>query len=56
MDALAAPMKDYEDALVAACAARNKIGYIVTRNIKDYEQSKVPAILPDDFLKMVETE
>ena len=56
MDALAAPMKDYEDALVAACAARNKIGYIVTRNIKDYEQSKVQAILPDDFLKMVETE
>lgn len=56
MDALAAPMKDYEDALVAACAARNKLDYIVTRNIKDYEQSKVQAILPDDFLKMVETE
>lgn len=27
--------------------------YIVTRNIKDYEKSKVKALLPNDFIQFV---
>lgn len=52
-DALLLDMKDYEDAVVSCCAQRNQIDYIVTRNVKDYKQSKVKALLPDDFVKLV---
>ena len=52
-DALLLDMRDYEDAVVSCCAKRNQIDYIVTRNIKDYKQSKVRALLPDDFVKLV---
>ena len=52
-DALLLDMKDYEDAVVSCCAQRNQMNYIVTRNVKDYKQSKVKALLPDDFVKLV---
>lgn len=52
-DALLLDMKDYEDAVVSCCAQRNKMDYIVTRNVKDYKQSKIKALLPDDFVKLV---
>lgn len=52
-EALLSSMKDYEDAVVSYCAYRSQIDYIVTRNIKDYEQSKVKALLPDDFIDLV---
>ena len=52
-DALLSDMKDYEDAVISCCAKRNQMDYIVTRNIKDYEKSKVKALLPDDFIKLV---
>ena len=44
-DALLIDIKDYEEAVISCCANHNKIDYIVTRNIKDYNQSKVKAIL-----------
>ncbi len=52
-EALLTEMSDYEDSVISCCAARNHIDYIVTRNIKDYEKSKVQAILPDQLLRMV---
>lgn len=52
-EALLSEMGDYEDAVVSSCALRNHIDYIVTRNIKDYGNSKVEAILPDQLLKMI---
>ena len=52
-EALLLDMKDYEDAVVSCCANRNQINYIVTRNIKDYEKSKVRAIFPDELIEMV---
>lgn len=52
-EALGSDMNDYEDAVISCCAVRNHIDYIVTRNIKDYEKSKVHAILPDEFIKMI---
>lgn len=43
--------KDYEDALQSVCAARIKANYIITRNIKDFEESKVTAIKPSELLE-----
>lgn len=52
-EALLTEMSDYEDSVISCCAARNHIDYIVTRNIKDYEKSKVQVILPNQLLRMV---
>ena len=52
-EALSSKVKDYEDAVIASCASRNQMDYIVTRNIKDYKYSKVKALLPDELLKLV---
>lgn len=53
LQALLTDMNDYEDSVVSCCAKRNKMEYIVTRNIKDYKNSKVQAMLPDEFIRMV---
>jgi len=50
-NALASEMPDYEDALLACCAKRQKARYIVTRNEKDFNESPVPAIAPQAFLE-----
>ena len=52
-EALSSRVKDYEDAVIASCANRNQMDYIVTRNIRDYEHSKVKTVLPDELLKCV---
>lgn len=54
MDALASEIKDYEDAVVACCAYRSQMDYIVTRNIKDYAASKVRVILPGEFINFIQ--
>lgn len=48
--ALMRAMPDCEDAVVDAVAERSGASYILTRNIKDFTGSVVPAILPADFL------
>ena len=53
LEALSCNIKDYEDAVVSCCLYKNQMQYIVTRNVKDYEQSKVPAILPDEFIMLI---
>ena len=45
--------KDYEDAIQSACATRIKANYIVTRNIKDFSESKVTAIKPAELLDRI---
>lgn len=52
-DALLTDMIDYEISVISCSAAHNNIDYIVTRNIKDYEKSKVQAILPNQLIGMV---
>lgn len=49
--ALMCSMPDFEDAVVDAVAERSGANYILTRNIKDFAGSSVPAITPTDFLK-----
>ena len=51
VEALATKIKDYEDAVVERVASRKEMDYIVTRNIKDYQNGNVKIILPDDFIK-----
>jgi predicted nucleic acid-binding protein len=42
-------IRDFEDAVQAMCARRIEADYIVTRNIKDFENSPVRPILPGDL-------
>lgn len=51
--ALSSGIRDYEDAVVACCANRNRIDYIVTRNIKDFEHVKVKTIQPNELVKII---
>ena len=44
---------DYEDALQSICASRVKATYIVTRNIKDFKNSFVPAIKPSELFDRI---
>ena len=46
-------MKDYEDAVQSLCAQRMKADYIVTRNIKDFALSAIPAISPSRALEII---
>ena len=46
-------VKDFEDSLIDELSARHSMSYIVTRNIKDYKGSKVQAITPEEFLKVL---
>ena len=43
-------MADYEDSLLAVCAVKSKAIYIITRNNKDFVDSPVMPISPDEFL------
>ena len=47
---------DVEDCLQTECAKSCGADYIVTRNIKDFENSKVQAITPDEFLKKIDNQ
>ena len=54
-NALSLPMNDFEDALVVACAKREKIEYIVTRDEKFLRsKSPVPLILPEKLLEKLD--
>lgn len=52
--ALSMNFKDFEDALQSACASRIKADYIITRNIKDFKNSKVMAIKPTELLERMQ--
>ena len=49
--AAAQPMDDYEDALQSVCASRIKADFIITRNLKDFKNSKVMAIKPGELIE-----
>lgn len=41
---------DFEDAVVVAAAAASGCELIVTRNVRDFEASPVPALTPEEYL------
>ena len=51
----AAEMKwdDFEDALQAATAERVHADYIITRNVRDFNQSKIMALTPTEYLNRI---
>lgn len=51
VQALQWPIADIEDMLQAAAALAFHAQRIVTRNVRDYRRSPVPALSPADFLK-----
>ena len=50
--AMASNMEDFEDALLAAIAQRCRMDCIVTRNTKDFRESPVKALTPEEFLAL----
>lgn len=44
---------DFEDCLQNECAKQIHADYIVTRNTDDFSTSDIPAIIPDDLLKIL---
>lgn len=46
--------RDFEDCLQDECAKQVNADYIVTRNIKDFSKSDIPAVTPEIFLKILE--
>jgi predicted nucleic acid-binding protein len=45
--------KDFEDALQYFSAIENNIDFIITRNLKDFQKSKIPIMTADQYLKMI---
>ena len=53
IEALSSDFKDFEDALQNYSAEQNnEVDIIITRNIKDYKNSRLPVMLPDNYLKI----
>ncbi|MBK6850495.1 MAG: PIN domain-containing protein [Burkholderiales bacterium] len=50
LQALDWPMPDFEDALQAAAAVACGAQFIITRNVRDFSGSPIPALTPEAFL------
>lgn len=45
--------KDFEDAVQSAAAERLHADFIITRNVKDFRDSKIMALTPTEFLARI---
>jgi predicted nucleic acid-binding protein len=50
--ALSSNYQDFEDAVQVFTALNGKIDYLITRNIKDFKLSPIPALTADQFLQL----
>jgi predicted nucleic acid-binding protein len=50
--ALFSNLTDYEDAVVEISAKEKNVDYIITRNIKDFKNSQIKILLPEEYLAM----
>jgi predicted nucleic acid-binding protein len=46
--------KDYEDSLQYYSALENDIDVIISRNLKDFQNSKIPAMTAEQFINSIE--
>ncbi len=44
---------DFEDAVQMCCASRIKADYIITRNIRDFQNSRIIALKPSELLERI---
>ena len=51
--ALEIESKDFEDELIIVCGKKENIDYIITRNIKDFNESSIKAVEPEEFIRML---
>jgi predicted nucleic acid-binding protein len=49
--ALALPLREFEDALQVAAAISGGADVIVSRNVRDFRRSPLPAVTPSHFLR-----
>jgi predicted nucleic acid-binding protein len=49
--ALTSKFSDFEDAIQNECALKNEIEIIITRNQKDFKESVLTVLLPEEFLE-----
>ena len=54
-NALESKFSDFEDSVLNESARHAGAEYIITRNIKDFAKSKIPAYTPTEFLIMIES-
>ena len=48
-DALLSPINDFEDAVIEVSAIKHNIDYIISRNISDFKNARIPAYTPEQF-------
>ena len=53
--ALNSKFTDFEDSVLHESARHAGVEYIITRNIRDFKKSKIPAFTPTEFLSMLES-
>lgn len=51
--AITSPITDFEDAVQHECAVAENLDAIVTRNLKDYKDSRVKVYSPSEFLQVL---
>lgn len=54
-NALKSKFTDFKDSVLHESARHAGAEYIITRNIKDFKSSKIPAYAPTEFLSMLES-
>ncbi len=54
-NALKSKFTDFEDSVLHESARHAGAEYIITRNIKDFKNTKIPAFTPTEFLSMLES-
>ena len=54
--AISSEMADFEDAVMVETALRCGMDCIITRNVKDFQYGTIKAILPDDFISLMEND
>jgi predicted nucleic acid-binding protein len=54
-NALKLKFSDFEDSVLHESAIHAGADYIITRNIRDFKRTKIPAFTPAEFLSMLET-
>jgi predicted nucleic acid-binding protein len=53
--ALLSDFKDFEDGLqIFSAVSIGMVDYIVTRNLKDFKHSLIPAVAPDELLSIID--
>ena len=53
--ALALPYRDFEDAVQMAAALHISADYLITRNIADFKSGPIPALMPAEFLTLLQS-